>query len=827
MSQGNFPWLFLIKEKIMELNSDITKVIEQIHPHLKDYLEEQGVEIDENGFFKCIHPNHPDKNPSCSIGGKTEGRVFHCFSCQNSGNIFHAAHYLEGRPLQGVGFFEQTLKYFAKKYGIEYEPAHISNEVRDLYQRRCATKDASSLIHSMAFEKTKLNDKNEGIKHLLDRGISEKTIKLFKIGCVPSFTSYMTQMRKLGWENANWLGEAGLANRALFNPHGVIIPVHNEKDQPVGFVTRSTKIKPNDKGESKYVNSIASNLYKKGEILFNYGNYDPKFGPLIIVEGYLDVVFMTQEGIKNVVALGSTVLTDKHVDMLARDSVKNIVLCLDGDDGGIAGTKLALERLAGFKTFKSIKVVDLPENEDPDSILRSQGKSKFFDYVAEAFTPFVWTLKHTNFQDDPLMVVESAIPSLVSEESHIKRLRMIKELSKLTGVPEIDIRKDVDEQVNAGSAQFTEELKDINQYVSYALSKRRLKDTKSILEEAVCKVKNLEKKYNNTVDNSSDFDEKIMLLKDKISGGQYSQGLITSSTFKEFREQLDGIPYTTCLTLVGGRPSAGKTCFLTSLGIDLVSQNEDAAIFYMSIDDTTELMVLKILAQKTGLSTSKIKKFATLPPDERDVIIDAWDWFENEIKPRFVLVDATAGNTPEVMEAHAEWFVKNYSDNKRVFLLDNFHKLRLPPGRQKAEAISALSEKVKEVTQLYDMHVMQTVELRKMGESADRPSTSDLKDSVQLEYDADIITLVHNELQVKPESPVFWQGQHPEEGTCAYPYLELMTWKNKITGKTGPHAYKLDKYNLRIERAQYKTEVASKRKKNAGSMNSIRAGAAY
>lgn len=803
----------------MENKNDLTGVFRQLDQHFLEYLEEHGIVPDGQGFIRCLNPQHPDRHPSMHIidSGEHNKTGAWCFSCLSHFDILHACNVLEGKPISGIGFFEDTLVYLTRKYKINYTPSTISNEARDLHQRKSATRDAARLIHSMMFHKTKIRKDHSAVKHLEERGIKEESIRRFKIGCVPTFSEYMAEMKKIGWENANWLGEAGLANRALFNPHGVIIPIHDDKGNPVGFVTRTTKMKPNDKGDSKYVNSIASNIYKKSEILFNYHEYKESSGPLLIVEGYLDAVYLTQEGFRNVVALGSTVLTDKHVDILARDGVKHIILCLDGDEGGIAGTKLALERLSGYKTFKSIRVVDLPEGEDPDSIVRFKGKSVFKDYIREAFSPFTWTLKYTNFQDDPLLVVESAIPSLVSEDSHIKRLRMIKELSKLTGVSELDIRKDVDEQVNAGSVQLMDELNDVAQYVTTALMKRRAKAVKGILQEALHKVKGLEKKYNNIIDNTMDFEEKITGLRQKIEGGMCNYGLTTSSTFKKFEEQLDGIPYGTCLTLVGGRPSAGKTCWLTSLGIDIVEHNEDAAIFYMSIDDTSELMMLKMLAQKTGFSTSKIKTYTTLPEDERNIIIDGWNWLEKVIKPRFVLVDATAGNTPEVMEAHAEWFIKNFPDHKRIFFLDNFHKLRLPPGKQKTDLIAALSEKVKELTQIYDMHIMQTVELRKMGESSDKPSTSDLKDSVQLEYDADVIAMVHNELQVKPESPVHWIGQHPIEGAQPYPFLEVMTWKNKITGKTGNTAYTLDKYNLQIGKARY-GDVASKRKANAGSM---------
>lgn len=798
-------------------NNDLSKVFRELDGHFLEYLSEHGIVPDGKGFIRCLNPNHYDKHPSMHIidSGEHNKTAAWCFSCLSHVDILHACNILDGKPISGIGFFEDTLAYLTKKYNIEYEAGTISNEARDLYQRKSATRDAARLIHSMIFNKGVLRD-CEAVKHLKERGITEETIKRFKIGTVTNFREYLAEMKKIGWENSNWLGEAGLANRALLHPHGITIPIHDEKSNPVGFVTRTTKMKPNDKGTSKYINSIASNIYKKGEILFNYDQYKENAGPLVIVEGYLDSIYLTQQGFKNIVALGSTVLTDKHVDMLARDSVKNIILSLDGDEGGIAGTKLALERLSGYKIFKSIRIVDLPEGEDPDTIVRTKGAEKFKEYLHESFSPFTWTLKYTNFQDDPLMIVESAIPAIVAEESHIKRLRMVKELSKLTGVAELDIRKDVDEQVSEGSALFLQELKDVQQYVSYALQKRRLKDTKNILEEGVQKVRNLEKKFNNVIDNTSDFNERITTLRQKIERGNCNYGLITSNIFTNFERQLDGIPYNTCLTLVGGRPSAGKTCWVTSLGIDLIENNEDAAVFYMSIDDTSELMMLKMMAQKTGFSTSKIKDYTNLLPEERDIIIDAWNWVE-KIKDRFILVDATAGNTPEIMEAHAEWFVKNYSDYKRVFLLDNFHKLKLPPGRQKTDQVAALSEKVKELTQVYDMHVMETVELRKMGESSDKPSPSDLKDSVQLEYDADLIVMVHNELQVKPESPVFWNGQHPDEGTQPYPFLELRTWKNKITGKTGDTAYTLDKYNLRINKARY-SDVMAKRKRNAGSM---------
>jgi replicative DNA helicase len=273
------------------------------------------------------------------------------------------------------------------------------------------------------------------------------------------------------------------------------------------------------------------------------------------------------------------------------------------------------------------------------------------------------------------------------------------------------------------------------------------------------------------------------------------------------------------MTLIGGRPGAGKTTWATALAIDVVEENPDTAVFYMSIDDTTELMTMKMLAARTGFSTSKIKRMQSLSVDERQVIRDARSWLNN-LKKRFVMVDAGEGTTPEVMEAHIEWFLREYHDKKKIFLLDNFHKLKVPTANQKSDAISQLSEKIKELTRLYDIHIMMTVELRKMGENSSRPTPSDLKDSVQLEYDADVIIMAHNDKQVNQDTTIVWEGMYGDEGIKTMPFIEVTVHKNKMTGKTGGLAYKLNSYNLQIEEDSYST-IKTLKSKNAKSTFTI------
>ena len=804
----------------MENNEYIAGVITALLPHLREYLEERWVKIDGKGFFSCIHPNHADKNPSCSIGGNLNETVFHCFSCGVAGNIFHAVHFLEGKPLTGIGFYEDTLKYLADKYKINYEPIAISDDVKREYQKRRAYHDAVSVIYYGAWKGTDLKTEHPAIKHLSKRGITETTIKKFKIGCIDSYSEYLNEMKTMGWTDREWFNGADLANKGLFNKDGIIIPIFDDKGSPVGFVTRKTNMEANAKGQEKYINSLNSDIYHKSEILFNFQNFKKENGPLYIVEGYLDAVYLTQCGLPNVSAIGATTLTDHHIKLLMDNSCKNIILCLDADDGGMAGVRLAVERLAPYKYF-NLRIMELPDGHDPDTFVREKGLESFTDLAKPevALSAFAWTLKHTTFEDDPMVTAERAIPTIAAEESNITRLKMIRELSRLSGISELDIKKDVDTMVNKDSSIFIEELNNINNFVQVQLNKRKVKDTRSILEDAVIKVKNLEKVHNNTVNNKTEYDARRTAIKDKIDGGDYKYGLYTPK-FRKLEKLLDGIPYTTCLSLVGGRPSAGKTTWLTALGMDIVESNDDAAVFYMSIDDTTELMNLKMLATRSGLSTSKIKRYVELPKDEKKKIDEAFVWLD-KLSERMIISDASTGNTIETLQAHIEWFCKNYPDHKRVFMLDNFHKLSTHGLRTtKTEAVSTMSERIKTLSQLNNLHLMATIELRKLEGSQSIPQVGDLKDSVQMEYDADIIMLAHNDFQVNDKTNIFWKCNEIYDGEAGglMPILENRIWKNKITGKIDNLAYELNAHNLRIKETSYAKVREQRNKKSTGGL---------
>jgi len=807
--------------------NEAEQVIRLLHPKLKEYLLSQGIQIDESGFFSCIHPDHPDVHPSASIGGtglEVPETVFHCFSRGHSGNIFTAAHFLEHKPISGPEFYEDTLKYLADKFSIPYEPAEISDDVKRECQMRRAHTDAMNLVRYNIYKDGKLRVEHPAVKHLLERGISEEAIRKFKIGCIDSFEEYIKEMESLGWTDREFLNQAGLANKTLFNKNGIIVPIMDERDRVIGFVTRRTDMTANEHGTSKYINSPNTNIYKKGEVLFGFNHFlqdavkqEGFKGHLFIVEGYLDCVMMYQAGIKNVAAIGATVLTDAHIDLLQRNGIKKLVLCLDADDGGRKGVKLAVERLSKFKYF-NFRIMELPEGQDPDTYIRENGTDKFIELSKPeiAMSPFGWTLKYITFEDDPLTIAQNAIPTIANEESSVERLKMIRDLSRITAISETEIKKDVDSLVDKESTVFMEELKDLNTSIQMQLNRRKIKDTKTIVTDALSKINCLEQRYMTKVDNKYEFKQKINTLRGKIESGEFKYGLI-SPKFSKFEQCFDGVPYTCCLTLIGGRPSVGKTAFLTALEIDIIESNPDCAILDMSIDDNTDLRSLKILAVLSGLSTTQIKAYNTLTPENKKLVDQAWERYDM-ITDRFIIADATLGNTIDALEGHIHWLCEHYKDKKKIIVLDNFHKLRLAGGggNKKTEATADQSQRIKDLVQLNDIHLMMTVELRKLENTDAKPHIQDLKDTVQLEYDADIVMLVHNEYQAKQGNTCIYHQVSIDGETRTMPFIEVEVHKNKINGRSDLFCYKLNTHNLRMQESNYASLKALYDKKTKG-----------
>ena len=795
------------------------EVINILRGKLEAYLVSQGVQINEAGFFRCIHPEHADRNPSTSLnyGNEYSGKVFHCFSgVGHDGNIFTAAHWLENMPLVGAEFWDVTVRTLAERFDVPYNPLEISEDQKRRYQALRAVSDAVKVIKSMTLGQDALRETHVGIKHLKDRGITEESIRKFDIGVLTSKGAFDDAMTKLGHTDKEFLASKGLSHHSLLNRDGFIIPINDIDGRPVGFVSRNCRMEANEHGTRKYLNSPNTDIYRKGEILFGYDRVKRKSGKLYIVEGYLDAIYLQQVGLERVVALGSTSMTEYHVNnILTQNDERDIVLCLDADQGGYEGTKLAIERMSAYKMF-NIQILEMPAGYDPDSYTREFGLDKFLELPH--VSPFSWTLAHASYTDDMIGIAKDAIPTIAAVESSVSRLAMIRELAIFTSIDEAEIKNDVDMLVNKKDNKYLEEVANVNNWAQVQLNRTNVTNTRSILTDAMNKLMSVEDKYQAKKDMKGNFVDRLRNLRTDLITGNYEYGLSTMR-HKNLEILLNGMPFKEKLIYFGGRGSAGKTAFMTSLALDILESNEDAIIFYMSIDDSLDFLTTKMLAVRSGLPTTEIQNYKNLSEEDKLKVDDAYNFIEGH-SDRLLITDSTDGNTLEVIENHLRWVTKEHPHGKIVFVLDNFHKLNMEMtgGAQKKDAISDTSSALKDLTVKYKVCIMASVELRKLSNEGDRPVRQDMNGSGKMDYDADVVALVHNDYQVNRETSIY-HTKIVKGKPIVMPWIEVNIAKNKITGRTGECVFKYDSINMQFEEGDYSEFIGLRKQKESRKMS--------
>jgi len=289
--------------------------------------------------------------------------------------------------------YVEALRWLANKYNVEIEETETSPEFK--IQQQAA--DSLYIINSFAqaFFSDKLFNSEEGedvaLSYLKERGFREEIIKKFQLGFNPTGRDEFTQAALAAQYNKEYLLKTGLVTqrdeKLQDNYRGrIIFPVHNQSGKVLGFGARI--IKTNDKAP-KYINTPENELYVKSKIL--YGSYFARMAidkadECLLVEGYTDVVSLHQAGIENVVASGGTSLTPDQLRLIKKYT-NNLTIIYDGDSAGIKaalrGLDLALEESL------NVKLVLIPDKEDPDSYVNKIGADAFKKFIAENKMDFI------------------------------------------------------------------------------------------------------------------------------------------------------------------------------------------------------------------------------------------------------------------------------------------------------------------------------------------------------------------------------------------------------------------------------------------------------
>lgn len=330
-------------------------------------------------------PFHNEKTPSFTVSPAKE--IYKCFGCGRSGNTI--SFLMEHEKYSYV----EALRWLANKYGIEIEETFQSDEQRQQQQ----SADSLYIINNFAreFFSRMLFDTEEGqdigLAYFRERGFREEIIQKFQLGYSPEKRDAFTKEALAQQYSSELLLKTGLVvnrNEQLQDNYRgrVIFPIHNHSGKVLGFGARI--LKSNDKAP-KYINTPENEIYIKSKIL--YGSYFArqaidKADECLLVEGYTDVLSLHQAGIENVVASGGTSLTPDQLRLIRKYS-SNLTIIYDGD---AAGVKAALRGLdLALEEGLNVKLVLIPDNEDPDSYVNKIGAAAFTRFVEKNKKDFI------------------------------------------------------------------------------------------------------------------------------------------------------------------------------------------------------------------------------------------------------------------------------------------------------------------------------------------------------------------------------------------------------------------------------------------------------
>ena len=407
----------LNEQKINEIRKSVN-IVDVISEYIP--LEQKG----RNYFAIC--PFHDDHNPSMSIS--PEKQIYTCFVCGAHGNVFNFL-----MDYENISFIE-ALKIIANKTGIyldintKAKSVNKNENMYDIYD--IANKFYQNNLHT--------KDGIEAIEYLKNRGFTDEIIKAFGVGL--STRNQVTKLLKAKNYSNDILIKCGISSgdNDIYDTftNRIMFPLCDLEGKVVGFSGRIYKTEDS----SKYVNSKESDIFKKGNLLYNYHRAKEecrKKKCVIVVEGFMDVIALHMVGIYNVVASMGTAITKEQAKLLKRLST-NIILCFDGDSAGNKATMACSKELEEIGI--SPKVVRLPDNMDPDEFIKKYGVDEFNSYLDNPKSILDYKLdelkKNTNFSnsEDISKYLKDAVLELYKVTDPIIREINVKKLSEDTNI---------------------------------------------------------------------------------------------------------------------------------------------------------------------------------------------------------------------------------------------------------------------------------------------------------------------------------------------------------------------------------------------------------
>ena len=396
-------------------------------------------------------PFHQEKTPSFSVNPSKN--IFYCFGCSRGGSVFNFVMEIEGLS------FPESIRIVAEKVGVPLP--ELVEDKRFETKRKEADEVVQLNAWALEFWEQQLGENNAEARaareYVEGRGISEETVKTFRLGYAPNSWEALGNYLKSKGATIGQIERSGLVVKKEQGGYydrfrgRLIFPVSDAQGRPVAFGARA--MRPGD--EPKYLNSPETAAYTKGRHLFGLSVTREEIRRkkfVILVEGYLDLIVPFQHGVRNVVASLGTALTTEQARLLNRFARK-VVVNYDGDRAGINAAKRAIEVLLP-EDFE-VKVLVLPEGADPDEFVRAHGADEYNRRRGEAAPHMQFVLEQAmrdrNLHNPPEKsdAVAEVLPFVRAVRNPIQRREYFDIALDSLRVEDLSLRQDLWKSVSA------------------------------------------------------------------------------------------------------------------------------------------------------------------------------------------------------------------------------------------------------------------------------------------------------------------------------------------------------------------------------------------
>lgn len=420
-----------IIQKIKEEN-DIVDIVSEVVT-----LKKTG----KNYLGRC--PFHNEKTPSFTVS--SEKQIYKCFGCGEAGNVISFV--MKTRNMA----FPEAVKLLGEKVGIVVDDADSPGKSSAANEKFKRMYDIN--VQAARYFYTNLKRFKAPYEYLKGRGITDETIKKFGIGfALDNWQGIRSYLKQRGFSEEEIL-ELGLTTK---NEKGniydrfrnrIIFPVFNVSGRVIGFGGRVL-----DDSKPKYLNSPETPIFHKGTNLYGL-NLAIKNNPartVIMVEGYMDVISLSQQGVTNVVATLGTALTEGQCKLLKR-YIDTVIVSFDSDVAGQNATIRGLEILQ--KSGFDLKILQIPSGKDPDEFIRSFGREKFLNLVDGALPIIDFKLrmaeKGIDFSKQEMVIKYlKRVVSVLKDLDPLEKAVYIKQVSEKSGIGEEAIMESLDKNPN-------------------------------------------------------------------------------------------------------------------------------------------------------------------------------------------------------------------------------------------------------------------------------------------------------------------------------------------------------------------------------------------